>query len=300
MRIIQHSFLKYLTLAGLVLVLVSSSIALPTRPKAGAKTRALVAQRPAVRQTAKTHPTKPVSCPLNQSKAGSRLNKRDSPVIHPSGKNTITLFHGTSPDNARSIEDNGILLAKTKKSGDFHSLELGSNAGGMYFTDSLAAAAQFACYGVPRGKRPERVDVLEYSWTPGSFHIHELDTAGYENLMHVNAFIPGANKNEAKKIMKDSDMITGPMNVVGTDDLLTKDFWQYAIIKQEAVSGLHRVTTHRNIICARVPQRTGLTSDIYRKGQKSPRKNDAEFSALLKVFQTEKRKVIRKPTCVIA
>jgi hypothetical protein len=197
----------------------------------------------------------------------SNLHKR-APVTHPSAAHAITLFHGTALQaHVDSIHQHGMQLSATRQVGDFNSNTVGGTAGGAYFTDSLAAAAQFACFGDHRSS-PATVHVLEFTWNPAGLHVHEFtgETAEWRNLMTANSG-QHADKVAAAQLMHNNDMIAGPMNAGPADSKLTKDFWQYAIIKQHAIdTGLHYVTTHSNIQCHKVAK---LSATGYMQGQKA-------------------------------
>jgi len=59
------------------------------------------------------------------------------------------------------------------------------------------------------------------------------------------------------------------MNAPGADDYLSKYFWQYAVIKQEAASNnLKYITTHE-ISCSAIPIGEEVDDTLYSAGQKS-------------------------------
>jgi len=240
MQALQYSQFRYLLFAALgAFLLISSAEAVPTNYR------------------------------RNTEESPSYLVKR-APVTHPSAAHaTLTLFHGTAEQkHVDSIIKHGMKLSLTKKTGDFNSHEIGGLEGGAYFTDSLAAAAQFACFG-SHTQSPATVHVLEFTWNPAGHHVHEFsgETAEWKNLMNANAHITGADVAKAKKIMLDNDMISGPMNAGPVDTKLTKDFWQYAIIKQKAIdTGLRHVHTHDHIQCKKVAK---LSATGYLQGQKA-------------------------------
>jgi len=145
-----HSLLRYLLVGFIILFLAFSGEALPTHAIHGT-TKSLSSKRPVVvKNSLKSSHAKHVSansCPVRAPK--SRLHKRA--LAHPSGKEAMTLFHGTTTlgsAQAMAATDHGVDLAKTSRDGDLHhkKLEGGTCNGGLYLTDSLIAAAQFICY----------------------------------------------------------------------------------------------------------------------------------------------------------
>ncbi|KAF7309314.1 hypothetical protein MIND_00301700 [Mycena indigotica] len=193
-------------------------------------------------------------------------------LAHPSGKGRVTLFHGTDPSKAASLTA-GVNLAKTAPTGDFnHKPEV---PGGFYLTDSVIAAAQFACWGAEQGE-PAKVDVFEYAWDGVGAGVFEFpgQTPDWLEFLFYNSEEDTTRENvdddfraQAVEIYKNKVMITGPMN--GQDDeLITNEFQQYAIINQAAVtSRLRLVARHQNIVCKNVPQADALTTTLYTKGQ---------------------------------
>jgi len=222
------SLFRYLSAGLVVLLLVSSGEALPKgKPGAACAVRA----------------------------PGRSLHKRN--LAHPSGKQAVTLFHGTSSSaSAASIKAHGVDLAKTNHCGDLHHTAKGAD-GGAYFTDSVIAAAQYACHRDAYAKSPTPTNayVLEFQWVPGSSKVFEFSSL----------------KELTDDKCRDNAMITGPMHNPMTDTGLTTDFWQYAIVKQDALHGLHYVATHV-IPChgtsgENVPLGNKLTSATYADGQ---------------------------------
>jgi len=167
------------------------------------------------------------------------------------------LFHGTNtPENAEAMQAK-VDLSKTSSVGDLHFKKRvgGTCNGGLYLTDSVIAAAQFACYN----KRAQTAYVLEYDWDPKSHNVYE--------------FAPTDTLSRA--MCQQYDMVTGPMNKPVSDDDLTPSFWQYAIVNQAtATDGLKYVTTH-TIPCKKetgrdnVPRSNALTDDVYSLGQRA-------------------------------
>lgn len=67
------------------------------------------------------------------------------------------------------------------------------------------------------------------------------------------------------------------------DEDLTKDFWQYALIDQQAINaGLKKKTVYNNIICSQVPKGNDLSSELYAEGQKT----NANFEQRVHDLQT--------------
>jgi len=225
-------------LAGLVVLLLLSSVeALPAK-----KTQP--AHKPV--------PTKKTSCPMRAPP--SKLHKR-TPVAHPSAKKAVTLFHGTETLAAATSMAKHVDLSKTHTCGDLHHNQKHGSDGGAYFTDSIIAAAQFSCYKDaydPSLKLPATVYVLEFAWTPGSHKVYEFAAKDKYTLSEAQC---GTH-----------DMVTGPMWNPITDKSFTKNFWQYAVVKQAATTGLayrHTYTVH----CKNVPKGEALTGELYTEGQ---------------------------------
>lgn len=220
---------KYLSAGFVVLLLVSSGEALPK-----GKPGATCAVRPPARS----------------------LHKRA--LVHPSGKEAVTLFHGTSNQAGATAMAQKVDLAKTNNCGDLHHHTKGAD-GGAYLTDSIIAAAQYACHRDEYQGSPTPADayVLEFTWTPGTSKVYEFH----------------ALKDLTDDKCHENDMITGPMHDDVVDVGLTRVFWQYAIVKQAAVQGLKHVKTY-TIPCngesgENVPKADKLTSAIYEEGQKT-------------------------------
>jgi len=223
---LQSSF-KYM-LAGLVVLLLLSSVeALPTHKKPG-------------------------SCLIRTPQSKSQ-HKR-SPVIHPSAKNAVILFHGTSKAGAATSMAHHVDLLKTHSCGDLHHNKKHGSDGGAYFTDSVVAAAQYACFEHAYDEKnvalPTTVDVLEFGWTPGNYKVYEFKAGEILSAAQCGAH----------------DMVTGPMTNVDTDKFFTPTFWQYALVKQAATAGLAYRHTYK-IHCKHL-RRGALLSDVdYTHGQ---------------------------------
>jgi len=182
----------------------------------------------------------------------SELVKRAG-VSHPSATHSMMLFHGTATSAAANSMAHHVDLSQTHVCGDLHHNAKHGSDGGAYFTDSLISAAQFACYKDafdPSLKLPTTVYVLAFKWTPGSHKVHE-----FKDLKSLSEAQCAAN-----------DMISGPMWNPITDKHFTTDFWQYALVKQAATSGLAYVHTYQ-VHCKNVPIGNALTGAMYEDGQ---------------------------------
>ncbi|KAJ7465869.1 hypothetical protein FB451DRAFT_417678 [Mycena latifolia] len=206
----------------------------PPAKKVSAKPSTKAPTRPVAKPPAKA-PTKsatPVKAkkPVTSAKAGKcappptkgrkvgpkRLNTRAG-VKHPSARGTISLFHGTTAQNAASLVAQGPLLSLTAAAGDFsHSPEV---EGGFYMSDSLATAAQFACHEA-LNRSPAQVDVIEYTWHGSGVGVHEFLAQTPEWAAFVEYNLGNADNVEATndpfhaqalQIYR-SAMISGPMN----------------------------------------------------------------------------------------
>ncbi|KAJ7479038.1 hypothetical protein FB451DRAFT_1240452 [Mycena latifolia] len=271
---------------------IKTPVKTPVKPVNGTKTatkkpvakpsgKAIASKLPTKSKSASAKPAatsaKGKACPLKpttkKTKTSSRIKARAN-VRHPSGTGDIILFHGTSPTAAEAVEDKGVDLSKTASRGDFsHRPE---SDGGFYMTDSLIAAAQFACHEhtIPRGAE---VDVLEFSWRGAGMSVKEFPSADaeFDSFLEYNEGpdtdsedVPNEDdpfRTEALEIYE-NDMITGPLppNGVFDVDLNKVLFHQYAVIKQAAAdSNLVLTTRHRTILCKNVPKKTALTAEMY-------------------------------------
>ncbi|KAJ7075520.1 hypothetical protein B0H15DRAFT_1027074 [Mycena belliarum] len=222
------------------------------------------------------------TCALKKTKSTSRIKARAG-VSHPSGTGTTTLFHGTTALSAAALEAQGVRLKRTAGRGDFsHRPECD---GGFYLTDSLIAAAQFACHErqQPRG---DQVDVLvhtEFTWRGAGMGIKAFPSATqeFDDFLEYNEGPDVDDEedvenfddpfhDEAREIYDNSDMITGPLPPDGLFDVdLNKAlFRQYAVIKQDAAdNNLVLTARHRSILCKNVPKNTALTAQMYEELQ---------------------------------
>ncbi|KAF7357746.1 hypothetical protein MVEN_00820500 [Mycena venus] len=205
-------------------------------------------------------------------------------ITHPDAAGTITLFHGTTAANAAALAAGSVDLSRTRGTGDFnHFPEV---PGGFYLTDSLVAAGQFACFGIP-GSRPATADVVEYRWTGAgrktfTFPGETADWLAFQQFNNnPNKVVVTTGPFAAKAAqLFTNDMIAGPLNGP-SDFLLTDDFQQYAVISQNAATnGLQFVARHQNIICDNIPTGNGLTARLYQQGQAGNAKFNTRLAKL--------------------
>ncbi|KAH8806779.1 hypothetical protein DL96DRAFT_597743 [Flagelloscypha sp. PMI_526] len=257
---------------------------------------------------------------------------RNFMIQHPTGREKLVLFHGTRIEKLGDF-DKGVILDRGGNEGmrgDFHSSFVTNDdtiqiEGGFYLTDSLATAAQFACYrDVVDTPIPWKVAVLSFSWSgeeiqdrvrvwmstddvytkePGSkaashgqfvdFNLLNLEPEDRRNKYKegkggINEDGDEALYNTMEGILIDHDMISGPMTL--EEDLdLTPDFWQYAIIRQATVDArLKRLITYEDIYCDNVPRGDEL-NDFYDAGKIADPsgKVTKEFEDLVKKWQIE-------------
>ncbi|KAJ7084530.1 hypothetical protein B0H15DRAFT_385285 [Mycena belliarum] len=267
---------------------VKPSAKVPTRSaKASARPSAKVSAKPSAKLPTKSKSAsasaKPSAsaktCALKKTKSTSRIKARAG-VSHPSGTGTTTLFHGTTALSAAALEAQGVRLERTAGRGDFsHRPECD---GGFYLTDSLIAAAQFACHErqQPRG---DQVDVLEFTWRGAGMTIKAFPSANqeFDDFLEYNEGPDVDDEedvenfedpfhDEAREIYDNSDIITGPLPPDGLFDVdLNKAlFRQYAVIKQDAAdNNLELTARHRSILCKNVPKNTALTAQMYEELQ---------------------------------
>ncbi|KAJ7452266.1 hypothetical protein FB451DRAFT_1409420 [Mycena latifolia] len=266
------------------------------KPPAKAPSKAATGTAPATSACKK--PKKGTSAkaaaPKTKAKKGPR-RLLPRAVRHPSAKNTISLFHGTTATSAAAIVAQGPQISRTPK-GDFNSKP--EVDGGFYLSDSLITAAQFACHEQDRGS-PAQVDVLEFTWH-GSSSVHEFASQTNEWVSFVehnlgpdpvkDAFHP-----QAVEIFKNV-MVSGPMN--GPDDLdLTDEFFQYAVVNQDAANTqLVMKTRHQNIFCANVPKGNSLTDAQYTGTQGG----NSQFNTLLATLKQAPAAASSGALCTIA
>ncbi|KAJ6534664.1 hypothetical protein DFH09DRAFT_119914 [Mycena vulgaris] len=167
---------------------VKGSPKTPTKATTGTKAPIKVPAKAPTKSAAKPSASaKPSNKPLcNAKQVEARAIEARARVRHPSATGTITLFHGANPVNAAKLANSKVNLAIGAPVGDFnHRPEV---PGGFYLTDSLVAAAQFACFGIPR-QRPAKVDVLQFKWTGAGVAVHEFpgETAEWNNFQLYNS-----------------------------------------------------------------------------------------------------------------
>ncbi|KAJ6563993.1 hypothetical protein B0H19DRAFT_1285122 [Mycena capillaripes] len=198
--------------------------------------------------------------------------------IHPDPRSTFSLFHGTRVSFAPPVD-----LSQSVKVGDFH--HYSEVPGGFYMTDSLVAAAQFACFQDPNEDvSPDTVAVVEFQWTgtePNNtgiqFISYNLGTeVGSENT--ADPFY-----DQAMDILKSNAIISGPMALPEDKDL-TPWFWQYTVINQDtASSAALGYKTEYTVHCSSVPMGSDLTVQNYAAGQGG----DPGFDDVLAQLQTK-------------
>ncbi|KAJ7710413.1 hypothetical protein B0H17DRAFT_1190156 [Mycena rosella] len=268
------------------------------KPPAKPAAKKVTAAKPPAKSAIKTAPAKTTAstgtkatasakasnsaCPLTAKKGSIRAR---AGVQHPSGTSRITLFHAATSANAASVAAQGVDLSQTAASGDFsHRPEV---AGGFYMTDSLIAAAQFACFESQQA-RTTAVDVLEFTWA-GSANVKAFPSANaeFESFLDYNEEEEDveATSNpfhaQALTIFK-NDMVTGPLGGGVFDQDLTKNFLQYAVIQQAAASSkLSLVARHQNILCKNVPKKEALTATLYTQTQGG----NSQFNTVLATLQ---------------
>ncbi|KIK52121.1 hypothetical protein GYMLUDRAFT_251474 [Collybiopsis luxurians FD-317 M1] len=247
----------------------SSSSKPPTTPKTGSSSTT----------PKKGSTTSGKTCPALSTIAGGKTSKtattsktsktaqkqKRAGVTHPPGKSNVALFHGTeSKSDAAKLK--GTVNLSVIKDGDLHSTAVPGVDGGFYLTDSLLAAAQFACR-----KLEPTAYVLEYQWNGASLPVKDYQ-AGTEwsAFLDYEKHGDAATRNAAlDQVMKDNDMISGPMNAPGADDYLSKWFWQYAVIKQTASTSSLKYQKTYEIPCSAIPIGDDLTDELYSAGQKT-------------------------------
>ncbi|KAJ6534684.1 hypothetical protein DFH09DRAFT_1369790 [Mycena vulgaris] len=279
--------------------------AVKSKAPAKAPVKAKVPTKSATKPTASAKPSaKPSAlpkCTAAQLEARSLEDARSieedllearAGVSHPSAKGSISLFHGANTANANELANSRVNLARGVPVGDFnHRPEV---PGGFYMTDSLVAAAQFACYGIPK-QLPASVDVLQFKWRGSGVAVHEFPgkTADWTNFQLYNSFAnlvvnTGSPFRALAENIYQNAMITGPLDGP-VDGLITNNFQQYAVVDQAvADSNLTLEKHHKGILCANVPKGNKLSARLYAQGQAG----NAKFNAKLAKLQAA-------PSCVI-
>ncbi|KAJ3850041.1 hypothetical protein EV368DRAFT_84920 [Lentinula lateritia] len=191
-------------------------------------------------------------------------NSKRADVQHPAGKSNVVLFHGTYSIASATALKSEVNLQLSAKHGDLHSTMVSGVDGGFYLTDSLLAAGQFACRDVE-----PKAYTLEYEWTGASLPVKDYQAGGdFKAYLEYEKYAYPRNA-ALDQVMKDNVMISGPMNARGVDDCLSDNFWQYALIKQQAAtSNLKYITTYE-VDCSAVPDGNKLNDVLYSASQKS-------------------------------
>ncbi|KIK65259.1 hypothetical protein GYMLUDRAFT_56662 [Collybiopsis luxurians FD-317 M1] len=244
----------------------------PTTPKTGSSNSRL----PTTPKSSK--PTTGKTCPAPQSVSGSKKSKRAG-VRHPPGKSNVVLFHGTENEKSADTLKSPVDLGESAFHGDLHSIGVGKEhvQGGFYLTDSFLAAAQFAC-----SKLEPTAYVLEFQWNGAKLPVKDYQAGDeFEEYLEYDKTQYNEERNpDFDQIMKDNDMVTGPMKAIGQDYLVTKWFWQYAVIKQQAATSNLKYVTRYEIACSAVPIKDKLTDVLYSASQKS----SPEFDEKIKEY----------------
>jgi len=204
---------------------------------------------------------------------------------HPSPKDAIHLFHGTTDaKKADNIFKDGFDIGKAAFVGDFHQ----SPVLGAYLTDSIYAAAQFACYPstvtVPANVKANTVHIVEFSWD-GDSSVFEFTSKSddWRKFEQYNLEFKEPKISNHDEILTKL-MVSGPMEGLA-DVHLTPSFWQYAALGKRTTgysSKLKPVKIHKNIVCGNVPAGKDLTDEIYATGQFS---DDSSLSAVVTTLQ---------------
>ncbi|KAJ3859914.1 hypothetical protein EV359DRAFT_67762 [Lentinula novae-zelandiae] len=228
------------------------------------------------------------NCPALTSIIGSNHTNKSkrADVQHPAGKSNVVLFHGTYSIASATALKSEVNLELSAKHGDLHSTMVSGVDGGFYLTDSLLAAGQFTC----RDVEPKAYILgIEYEWTGASLPVKDYQAGGdFKAYLEYEKYAYPRNA-ALDQVMKDNVMISGynfvsskwefstlaqflslrPMNARGVDDCLSDNFWQYALIKQQAAtSNLKYITTYE-VVCSAVPDGNKLNDVLYSASQKS-------------------------------
>ncbi|KAJ4471198.1 hypothetical protein C8R41DRAFT_870645 [Lentinula lateritia] len=147
------------------------------------------------------------------------------------------------------------------KHGDLHDVAVSGVDGGFYLTDSLLAAAQFACRNLEA-----KAYVLEYKWTGANLPVKEYQKgAEFTAFLDYDKHAEAPSRNAAlDQIMADNDMITR----------------QYAVIKQQAATNNLKYTSTYEVPCTAVPVGKDLFAEYYTASQKS----SPHFDQLVKLL----------------
>ncbi|KAJ6594310.1 hypothetical protein B0H19DRAFT_1094975 [Mycena capillaripes] len=257
----------------------------PGAVPATAPIAAAPAKAPVAPPKAPTAPAKLPTCTGAQieERELEELEARIGGVTHPDATGTITLFHGTTPASGAALAAGHVDLSLTRDIGDFnHRPEV---AGGFYMSDSLTAAAQFACFGIP-GKRPASAAVVQYRWTGAGKQVFTFpgQTADWQAFQEFNNnanedVITTGFRPKAAQLFQ-NDMIVGPLNGP-FDTHLSNDFQQYAVIKQATENtNLVFQQAHQNILCKNIPTGNAFTARMYQQGQAGNAKFNTRLAKL--------------------
>ncbi|KAF9021569.1 hypothetical protein BDZ89DRAFT_1115882, partial [Hymenopellis radicata] len=187
---------------------------------------------------------------------------------HQDPKKKITLYHGTPMSNLKDKMEHMVANWPPTGKGDF------SRTGGIYLTDSLRAAAQWACYGKSTSDGQEG-GIIEYTWDGESANVYPYSSwpskADYQNFIHANFAgmlkdSGSLTRNEAKAkaaelvaFSKKHDMFEGPMETA--EPKITDHFWQYAIVDLEAFKAHAKMTAGYKVACSKIAAGNSLKLD---------------------------------------
>ncbi|KAJ4488996.1 hypothetical protein C8J55DRAFT_558052 [Lentinula edodes] len=213
---------------------------------------------------------------ITRSKTSHKRKRIDAQVQHPLGRSDAVLFHGTYREDHAAELQSEVDLSSIKH-GDLHDVAVSGVDGGFYLTDSLLAAAQFACRNLEA-----KAYVLEYKWTGANLPVKEYQKgAEFTAFLDYDKHAEAPSRNAAlDQIMADNDMITGPMMDEYADALITPYFRQYAVIKQRAATNNLKYTSTYEVPCTAVPVGKDLLAEYYTASQKS----SPNFDKLVKLL----------------
>ncbi|KAF8918535.1 hypothetical protein CPB85DRAFT_1430239 [Mucidula mucida] len=114
---------------------------------------------------------------------------------HQDPKKKITLYHGTPMSNLKEKMEHMVTKWPPTGKGDL------SRTGGIYLTDSLRAAAQWACYGKSTSDGQEG-GIIEYTWDGESANVYPYSSwpskIDYQNACPCSSINGSLSRNEAK------------------------------------------------------------------------------------------------------
>ncbi|KAH7880174.1 uncharacterized protein C8R40DRAFT_1066270 [Lentinula edodes] len=199
----------------------------------------------------------------------SNKSKR-ADVQHPAGKSNVVLFHGTYSIASATALKSEVNLELSAKHGDLHSTmvffwllvnlhaemwnqkPIFLNMNGLVQVKDYQAGGDFKAY----------LEYEKYAYPRN---------AALDQVMKDNVMISGYNFFSSKWEFSTLARFLSlrPMNARGVDDCLSDDFWQYALIKQQAAtSNLKYITTYE-VVCSAVPDGNKLNDVLYSASQKS-------------------------------